>query len=93
MANAGLRHGMCNLGGLRWPFWPGGITLGPPHGACEHLDDRDRPEEYLARCGPLSPRQTFQRLPPGAAGQAIQNANRLYGFPEVTGLTAMPLYP
>ena len=35
----------------------------------------------------------LDNLVKGAAGQAIQNANRLYGFPEITGLAAMPLYP
>jgi N-acetyl-gamma-glutamyl-phosphate reductase len=35
----------------------------------------------------------LDNLVKGAAGQAIQNANRLYGFPETTGLLAAPLYP
>lgn len=35
----------------------------------------------------------LDNLVKGAAGQAIQNANRLYGFPEITGLAAVPLYP
>jgi N-acetyl-gamma-glutamyl-phosphate reductase len=35
----------------------------------------------------------LDNLVKGAAGQAIQNANRLYGFPEPTGLPAAPLYP
>jgi N-acetyl-gamma-glutamyl-phosphate reductase len=35
----------------------------------------------------------LDNLVKGAAGQAIQNANRLYGFPETTGLAAVPLYP
>jgi len=35
----------------------------------------------------------LDNLVKGAAGQAIQNANRLYGFPETTGLPAAPLYP
>ncbi|MBE0599643.1 MAG: N-acetyl-gamma-glutamyl-phosphate reductase [Desulfuromonadales bacterium] len=29
----------------------------------------------------------------GAAGQAVQNFNLLCGFPETTGLAAMPVYP
>jgi len=29
----------------------------------------------------------------GAAGKAIQNANRLYGLAETTGLPAVALYP
>jgi N-acetyl-gamma-glutamyl-phosphate reductase len=35
----------------------------------------------------------LDNLVKGAAGQAIQNANRLYGFPETTGLAAVSLYP
>jgi N-acetyl-gamma-glutamyl-phosphate reductase len=35
----------------------------------------------------------LDNLVKGAAGQAIQNANRLNGFPETTGLPAAPLYP
>ena len=35
----------------------------------------------------------LDNLVKGAAGQAIQNANRLYGLPETTGLSAVALYP
>ncbi len=35
----------------------------------------------------------LDNLVKGAAGQAIQNANRLYGIPEASGLPAVPLYP
>ncbi len=35
----------------------------------------------------------LDNLVKGAAGQAIQNANRLYGLPETTGLPVMSLYP
>jgi N-acetyl-gamma-glutamyl-phosphate reductase len=35
----------------------------------------------------------LDNLVKGAAGQAIQNANRLYGLPETTGLSALALYP
>ncbi len=35
----------------------------------------------------------LDNLVKGAAGQAIQNANRLFGFAEATGLSSMPLYP
>lgn len=35
----------------------------------------------------------LDNLVKGAAGQAIQNANRLYGFPESTGLPSVALYP
>ncbi|MDQ6661930.1 MAG: N-acetyl-gamma-glutamyl-phosphate reductase [Chloroflexota bacterium] len=35
----------------------------------------------------------LDNLVKGAAGQAIQNANRLYGLPETAGLTSLALYP
>ena len=35
----------------------------------------------------------LDNLVKGAAGQAIQNANRLYGLPETTGLTAAAVFP
>ncbi len=35
----------------------------------------------------------LDNLVKGAAGQAIQNANRLFGLSETTGLLAVPLYP
>src|SRR6266487_4943159 len=35
----------------------------------------------------------LDNLVKGAAGQAIQNANRLYGLPETAGLPAVALYP
>ncbi len=35
----------------------------------------------------------LDNLVKGAAGQAIQNANRLYELPETTGLPAIALYP
>jgi N-acetyl-gamma-glutamyl-phosphate reductase len=35
----------------------------------------------------------LDNLVKGAAGQAIQNANRLYGLPEITGLSTTALYP
>jgi len=35
----------------------------------------------------------LDNLVKGAAGQAIQNANRLFGFPETTGLPSAALYP
>jgi len=35
----------------------------------------------------------LDNLVKGAAGQAIQNANRLFGFPETAGLLVAPLYP
>ena len=35
----------------------------------------------------------LDNLVKGAAGQAIQNANRLYGLPETTGLPPVSVYP
>jgi N-acetyl-gamma-glutamyl-phosphate reductase len=35
----------------------------------------------------------LDNLVKGAAGQAIQNANRLFGLPEIAGLQVAPLYP
>ncbi len=35
----------------------------------------------------------LDNLVKGAAGQAIQNANRLFGIPETAGLLVAPLYP
>ncbi len=35
----------------------------------------------------------LDNLVKGAAGQAVQNANRLYGLAETTGLPAVALYP
>ena len=35
----------------------------------------------------------IDNLGKGAAGQAIQNANLMFGLPEDTGLTAAPLWP
>src|SRR5260370_12629902 len=35
----------------------------------------------------------LDNLVKGAAGQAIQNANRLYGLPETSGLPAVAVYP
>lgn len=35
----------------------------------------------------------LDNLVKGSAGQAIQNLNIMYGLPETTGLTQLPLYP
>jgi len=35
----------------------------------------------------------LDNLVKGAAGQAIQNANRLYGLPETSGLGSIAVYP
>ena len=35
----------------------------------------------------------IDNLVKGAAGQAIQNMNIMYGFPETTGLETLPVYP
>jgi N-acetyl-gamma-glutamyl-phosphate reductase len=46
-----------------------------------------------ARTGRFLVIACLDNLVKGAAGQAIQNANRLFGFPEPTGLPALALYP
>lgn len=46
-----------------------------------------------ARTGRLLVIACLDNLVKGASGQAIQNANRLFGLPETTGLTALALYP
>jgi N-acetyl-gamma-glutamyl-phosphate reductase len=45
------------------------------------------------RTGRLLVISCLDNLVKGAAGQAIQNANRLYGLPEATGLSTVSLYP
>jgi N-acetyl-gamma-glutamyl-phosphate reductase len=45
------------------------------------------------RTGRLLVISCLDNLVKGAAGQAIQNANRLYGLPETAGLPVMSLYP
>lgn len=35
----------------------------------------------------------IDNLVKGASGQAVQNMNVMYGFPEDTGLTSLPLFP
>jgi N-acetyl-gamma-glutamyl-phosphate reductase len=45
------------------------------------------------RTGRLLVISCLDNLVKGAAGQAIQNANRLYRLPETTGLSALALYP
>ncbi len=46
-----------------------------------------------ARTGRFVVISCLDNLVKGAAGQAIQNANRLYGLAETTGLAAIALYP
>jgi len=46
-----------------------------------------------ARTGRLIVISCLDNLVKGAAGQAVQNMNIMYGFPETTGLEALPLYP
>ncbi len=45
------------------------------------------------RTGRLSIISCIDNLVKGAAGQAIQNMNLMLGFPEVTGLQALTVYP
>ena len=35
----------------------------------------------------------LDNLVKGAAGQAVQNMNLLFGFPEATGLELVPMFP
>jgi len=45
------------------------------------------------RTGNLIVISCIDNLVKGAAGQAIQNMNRMLGFPETTGLEALAIYP
>lgn len=45
------------------------------------------------RTGRLIVISCLDNLVKGAAGQAVQNMNIMYGFPEAIGLDALPLYP
>lgn len=45
------------------------------------------------RTGRLLVLACLDNLVKGAAGQALQNANRLFGLPETTGLPLLALYP
>ena len=45
------------------------------------------------RTGRLIVISCLDNLVKGAAGQAIQNANIMFGFPETSGLEALPVYP
>ncbi len=45
------------------------------------------------RTGRLIAISCLDNLVKGAAGQAVQNMNIMCGFPETTGLDALPLYP
>ena len=45
------------------------------------------------RAGRLIVISCIDNLVKGAAGQAVQNMNLVFGFPETTGLDALPIYP
>ncbi len=45
------------------------------------------------RTGRLIVVSCLDNLVKGASGQAVQNANRLFGFPETTGLPSMAVFP
>jgi N-acetyl-gamma-glutamyl-phosphate reductase len=45
------------------------------------------------RCGRVIAISAIDNLVKGAGGQAIQNMNLMFGFPEETGLTQIGLYP
>ena len=38
-------------------------------------------------------KSVLDNLVKGAAGQAVQNMNVMFGIPENTGLTQLPIYP
>lgn len=46
-----------------------------------------------ARTGRVIVMSCLDNLVKGAAGQAVQNMNVLFGFPENTGLKQLPVYP
>lgn len=48
---------------------------------------------YDERTNRITVVSVIDNLMKGAAGQAVQNANVMFGFDEQTGLTAMPMYP
>lgn len=48
---------------------------------------------YAADNGSIIAIGAIDNLGKGAAGQAVQNANLMFGLPETTGLTAMPFWP
>jgi len=45
------------------------------------------------RTGKIIVISSIDNLVKGAAGQAIQNMNLMLGFPEITGLQALAIYP
>ena len=45
------------------------------------------------RTGRVIAMGALDNLVKGAAGQAVQNMNLLFGLPETTGLEQMPLFP
>jgi N-acetyl-gamma-glutamyl-phosphate reductase len=48
---------------------------------------------YDSRTGTAVIISSIDNLVKGAAGQALQNMNIMFGFPEKTGLEALPIYP
>lgn len=45
------------------------------------------------RTGRIIVMSALDNLVKGAAGQAVQNMNVMFGIPENTGLTQLPIYP
>ena len=45
------------------------------------------------RTGRIIVMSVLDNLVKGAAGQAVQNMNVMFGIPENTGLTQLPIYP
>ena len=48
---------------------------------------------YDERTGNIITISAIDNLVKGAAGQAVQNMNLLFGWPEITGLSQIPLNP
>jgi N-acetyl-gamma-glutamyl-phosphate reductase len=52
-----------------------------------------RPQESSARADTLVVLAVIDNLVKGAAGQAVQNMNIMFGYPETLGLEALPVVP
>jgi N-acetyl-gamma-glutamyl-phosphate reductase len=52
-----------------------------------------RPQETSARADTLVVLAVIDNLVKGAAGQAVQNMNIMFGYPETLGLEALPVVP
>jgi N-acetyl-gamma-glutamyl-phosphate reductase len=52
-----------------------------------------RPPESAGGSDTLVVLSVIDNLVKGAAGQAVQNMNLMFGLPETTGLTHVPVVP